>query len=599
MQLLLRGLIPKPASPRLKLRQFRRCNSSVARTVTTISLPQLLDDARDCFGENPIVLRKIDSIRNIAPSRTIKDYTIFEPKTISLGIVQSTDLKPGLFVDSLVVDPLSNDNKYDELIKQFRKSHPTSNIKIIYGANSEAIKGGVFTCKSPILNHELRLIQDAKPGDGLGKTLNRDLFNDLSFIEVNDKSFSQHAKIEGADSLNFNTTPQDNQITQSDCHIWVYVTSPNESIEKINDSPYFTIINESQDLSVGGRLMENHDPNTFGIDLDKLNKANILVSKSIKNVSRYLTLYQQSNINELLFTLNRETSGYKPLVLLLRSLLRDLHMQESDDVKIARQLKEEITVWAQNSHFELQSKVTPFLEHILLKELTKISQLIINSGDLTLVISNLLNGTRAPLKTGFFGKEIACYGSLEEATAKSHYLEGRIDALFPENEVQKPEECVDDFMVQLKGDVANKKLPELQSRINKFLTQEIIAAPFTIFTLCNVGYLYDLITLNTAFAVTALSIALTANTSQKKIISIISEFKDWYLEKLRLYIDNTTVFLGKRLNDNIASYETTQAKKKQIIKELQSAILEIENADKMLKNRSAVVVEKTGVKKNV
>lgn len=599
MQRLLSGLSPQPLFPRLKLRQFKRCNSSDPKTASSISLSQILDDARSYFGVDPKVLGKIDSISRIAPSGTIKDYKVFEPKTVSLGIVQSSDLKPGLFVDSLVVDPLSNDNKYDKLIQEFRKANATSNMKIIYGAKSEAIKRGIFTCKSPILNHELRLIQDAKPGDGLGKTLNRDLFNDLSFVEVNDKSFSQHVKIDGADSLDFNTSPQDSQITQSDCQIWVYVTSPNTNIERINDLPYFTIINESQGLSVGGRLMENHDPNSFEIDLNKLNEANTLVSESIKNVSRYLELYQQSNMNELLFTLNRETSGYKPLILLLRSLLRDLHLKNSDDVKIAKQLKEEITEWAQNSHFELQSKVTPFLENVLLKELTKISQLIINSGDLTLVISNLLNGTRAPLKTGFFGKEIACYGSLEEATAKSHYLEGRIDALFPENEVQKPEECVDDFMVQLKGDVANKKLPELQSRINKFLTQEIIAAPFTIFTLCNVGYLYDLITLNTAFAVTALSIALTANTSQKKIISIISEFKDWYLEKLRLYIDNTTVFLGKRLNDNIASYETTQAKKKQIIKELQSAILEIENADKMLKNRSAVVVEKTGVKENV
>lgn len=599
MQRLLSTLSPKPLFPRLKLRQFKRCNSSDPRTASSISLSQILDDARSHFGDDPRILGKIDSISRIAPSRTIKDYKVFEPKTISLGIVQSNDLKPGLFVDSLVVDPLSNDNKYDELIQEFRKANATSNMKIIYGAKSKAIKGGIFTCKSPILNHELRLIQDAKPGDGLGKTLNRDLFNDLSFVEVNDKSFSQHVKIDGADSLDFNTSPQDSQIIESDCQIWVYVTSPNTNVERINDSPYFMIINESQGSSVGGRLMENHDTNSFEVDLNKLNEANTLVSESIKNVSRYLELYQQSNMNELLFTLNRETSGYKPLILLLRSLLRDLHLKESDDVKIAKQLKEEITEWAQNSHFELQSKVTPFLENVLLKELTKISQLIINSGDLTLVISNLLNGTRASLKNGLFGKEVRCYGSLEDATAKSHYLEGRIDSLFPENKVQKPEKGVDDFIVELKGEVANEKLPELQSRINKFLTQEIIAAPFTIFTLCNVGYLYDFITLNTAFAVTALSIAVTANTSQKKIISIISEFKDWYLEKLRLYIDNTTIFLGKRLNANIASYESNQARKKQIIKELQFAIIEIEKIDKVLRHRGVEVVEKRGVKENV
>lgn len=581
MQRLLSSSSPKLLFSRLNLRQLKRFNSHVPKIYP---LSQILEDARLYFGKEQGVIEKIDSLKKIIPADTVKDYTEFEPTTISLGIVQSKDLKPGLFVDSLVVDPLSSDNKYDELISSFRKENPTSNLKIVYGSKNEAIRGGLFTFKSPILNRELRLIQDAKPGDGLGKRLNRDLFNNLSFVEVNDKSFSQHVKIEGANSLDFNTKPQDSQISPSDCQIWVYVTSPNSKVEKINDLPYFTIINEAQDLSVGGKLTESHDPNSFVIDLNKLHEANSLVSESIKNISRYLELYQQSNMNELLYTLNRETSGYKPLVLLLRSLLNDLHVRESDDVQVAKQLKGEITEWAQNSHFELQSKVTPFLENVLLKELTKISQLLINSGDLTLIISNLLNGTRVKLKSGLFGKDLECYGSLEEATAKSHYLEGKIDALFPDTKSQKPEKNVNDFIHELKGEVANKKLPELQSHINRFLTREIIAAPFTIFTLCNVGYLYDIITLNTAVAVTALSIAVTANTSQKKIIAIISAFKDWYLEKLRLYIDNTTVFLGKRLNDNIALYESTQAKRKEVISNLQSAIMEIEKADKLLKN---------------
>lgn len=574
----------------IRLQQVKRLNSTIKHSQVKKSLLEILEETKKYFGDsNNQISRKIESLKKITPLEKTIDFTNFEPKTISLGIVQSKDLKSGLFVDSLIVDPLSNENKTDDIIKQFRKTNPNSNIKIIYGTKNENIKGGVFKCKSPILNHELRLIQDAKLGDGTGKLLNRDLFNDLAFIEVNDKTFSQHVKVDGADNLDLNTISKDDKIKESDCQLWVYVTSSNGNIEKINDLPYFVIINESNESQVGGKLVESLNENNFQVDLNKLYEANNLIGESINNVSKYLKLYQESNMNELLYTINRETSGYKPLILLLRSLLRDLDIHESDDVKIAKELKDEITAWSQNSHFELQSKVTPFLENILVKDFTKISQLIINSGDLTLVISNLLNGTRVKLKTGLFEKEIECYGSLEDSIAKSHYLEGKIDALFPENKnnINRPTENVDNYLDDLKGEIANVKLPKLQSQINKFLIKEIIAAPFTIFALTNVGYIYDIVTLNTVIAVTALSIAVTANSSQKKVISIISDFKDWYLEELRLYIDNTMSLLGKRLNDNIKAYEISQVKKREIIHDLKSALIELETADEILKSGGA------------
>jgi hypothetical protein len=571
---------------KLKIRGFERFNHTLH---TYKPLIETLDNAITYFGSNPQVLNKINSLKKIVPKNE-SNYLEFQPSTITLGISQSKNIEPGLFVDSLIVDPLSNDNKAAKLIKEFRSANSNSNIKILGGFQDEAIGGGVFISKSPILNSETRLIQDAKLNDGTNKLLNRDLFNNLSFVEVNDKQFNHSIKVEGAESLNFDVLPKDDQIIESDCQIWVYVTSSTEKVEKINDLPYFVLNNNSKEIStIGTSLTENFKKNNFEVDLAKLNHANELVSENINNISEYLRLYQQSNMNELLYTINRETSGYKPLILLLRSLIRDLQFEESDDVEVSKELKQEITDWAQKSHFELQSKVTPFLENVLVKDLTKISQLIINSGDLTLIISNLLNGTRAKVKNGLFNEGVECYGSLQDAIANSYYLEGKIDTLFPEAVTPECEDSIENkitvnkFLYELQDKVASEKLPELQSNINKFLTKEIITVPFTIFALCNIGYLYDFVTLNTCFAITALSIAITANRSQKKIISIISEFKDWYLEQLRVYIEKTTTFLGERLVANISAYDLSQSKKRETVDELKLALLELEKADKKLK----------------
>ena len=407
-------------------------------------------------------------------------------------------------------------------------------------------------------------------------------------MEVNDSTFSQHIKLEGAETLDLNSNPKDNQIKESDIQLWVNILSSDGKVTKINDIPYLNIINtkiEDSSLDIGTSIKESLPEDTFEVDLDKINSANSMIMNDINNVSEYLKLYQKSNINELLFTINRETSGYKPLILLLRGLLKELHLDSSSDIKTAVQLKDENKEWSQHAHFELQSKVTPFLENVLLKDFTKITQLIYNSGDLTLVISNLLNGTRAKVKTSLFGEEIECYGTLNEASSKSHYLEGRIDTLFPESIQIKEQtkENVNDYLSNLQGKIANEKLPEVQSKINKYIINEIIAAPFTIFILSNIGYIYDLITLNSAFAFTALTLAVTLNTSHKKIISIITEFKDWYIEQLRLYIDNTTIFLGNKLNEHIKTFEETQIKKTEIMESLKNVINELEKRDKLMK----------------
>lgn len=549
-------------------------------------LSRTLDDIETYFSRDKKLQTKLDSAKHALPVASNTEDLGYVPATVTLGVVQSDDIKSGLFLDSIMTDALSSDDTYPRLLQEFRHKYPGENIKVVRGAVNDAIGGGIFESTSSLMNHESRLIQDAQFGDGSSKYLNRETFNDLAFVEVNDTTFSQHLKVDGTESIQLNETPKDDTIKESDIQIWVNISSGNAAVRRINDLPYFTVLNTTKESPrAGTSLSESLKEHTFPIDLGKLETANKLIKESIANTSTYLDLYRQSNINELLYTINQETSGYKPLILSLRSISRDLHLDSSSDIAVAKQLKQEIADWSQESHFELQSRVTPFLEEVLLKDFTRITQLLYNSGDLTLVISNLLNGTRAKVKNGLFGKEIECYGSLKESVSKAHYLEGRIDALFPDG-IYKGDEVseanlgkVDEFVDELQGKVANEKLPALQSQINKYLINDLLAAPSGVFVMCNVGYIYDFITLNTAVAVSALVLAATVNTSHKKIIRIIGEFKDWYLEQLRIHIDKTCELLGERLIRNIAEFETTQKKKSEIMLKLKTCIEDLEKAD--------------------
>lgn len=550
---------------------------------TTRTVAQILDDIPRHFETDLKLLNKIHALKSISPDTN--KFTEFTPKTITLGIVQSKDIQRGLFLNTLITDPLSDDNTCVKLLNQHRETRPSTNLKVEHHLTNSHISGGCFSSDSQFLSADFRLIQDAKLGDGSGKLLNRDIFNNLSLIEINDPTFSRTEQTEGAEELILTSNKKDNQITESECQTIVYVKSESSAVDRLNDLPYFEVINTSCETENRGTILKEHlRPNTFQIDLEKLEKGNQLMAESIQNVSEYLKLYQDSNINELLYTINRETSGYKPFILLLRSLIRDLEHSttEIDNTEILK-LKQEVLDWSQNAHFELQSKVTPFLDDVLVKDLSKFSQLVYNSGDLTLVVSNLLNGTRAKINTGLFKEPIECYGSLEESISGSHYLEGKIDAVIPAADSEGSK--VDQFLDDLKFQVSNEKIPALQSEINNILIKEIIAAPFTVFTVCNIGYIYDFIALNTAFALTALTAAITANTTQKKFIKMIVEFKDWYLEQLRLYIENTTVSLSQQLKSNIRNLELKNAERAKNLDELRSVLVKVEEADNILKHK--------------
>lgn len=76
---------------------------------------------------------------------------------------------------------------------------------------------------------------------------------------------------------------------------------------------------------------------------------------------------------------------------------------------------------------------------------------------------------------------------------------------------------------------------------------------------------------------------MTANTSQKSIIKVVSEFKDWYIDQLRVYIDKMGGLLVEKLDQNINDYELTQERKRTTVEELRSITSEIERIDSQLK----------------
>ena len=75
------------------IHQLKRFNSTTNNT----SINDLLNDCKLYFKENSTITKRIDTIKPIIPNL---DTNTFEPNTITLGINQSKELKPGLFVDA-------------------------------------------------------------------------------------------------------------------------------------------------------------------------------------------------------------------------------------------------------------------------------------------------------------------------------------------------------------------------------------------------------------------------------------------------------------------------------------------------------------------
>ncbi|KAG7840050.1 hypothetical protein KL942_002849 [Ogataea angusta] len=517
------------------------------------TLPDLLDKTRAIFPTNKTIRQKARQLLEL--TRETDGYTT----PVRIGIVQSPGIEPGLLTDVLVCDPLDSDQAWFTRLRQ-RQSEKRANQWVRFGEN------GV---KSPFLSRELRVIQSATLGDGSTRNeLHREEFRDIELLEINDPQ-SLHT-----DSGVSETTAAVQSSSPKECHLYIYVkTRPGEPLE-INNYPSLSVLN-TQVQETGGSFQLQTQGN-IAVDLEKARLANELLMESPNNVSRYLELVKKSNISALLFTLSRETSANRPTALLLQSLLSDIDQQlkfeeKPDLVKEVDALKKEIEAWAQMSHFELQSKIAPYLQDVLIQRFSKITQIVPNIDEFDLVLSKYLFDDETYVQKSMFNfTPVKCHGSLLDSTAKLNYLEGKIDLLLPAN--AEPSQPLAHPVAVLKHRVLNKDLPDLRQKISRIVLHNLATINLPAFAVCTVGHVIDYISMDTAVAVVVLSFAISSNSISKAVFRRLDAFRNAYTESLRTSIDRSLEHLRSRLNRNLEQNGLNKGGKQDLRRQLSSAL---------------------------
>ncbi|VEU24003.1 DEKNAAC105093, partial [Brettanomyces naardenensis] len=283
----------------------------------------------------------------------------------------------------------------------------------------------------------------------------------------------------------------------------------------------------------------------------------------------------------MLYTLGKETSGYRPLILLLTSLLIDLRNSlgtegVDDDIQLT-QLRRQIAEWTQNSHLELQTKVTPYMDEVIMNKFTKLFQVVGNSDQLALTMANYMFNDQLQVKKSLFSSPIRCHGSLVDSNSNLNYLEGKIDGIFPSDEKNEP---LSDPLKGLKKNVTQNMLPSLQGKLNCIFLKESIEIPLPVFCITTWGYIIDYIDLNTGAAIFTFSLALAAYKMSQGIYKEVSKFKDEYLDDLRVTIDKNLVYLNDKLSQNVNKYGSQLKVKTKLIEQLDA---EVENVTSVQK----------------
>ncbi|KAH3662496.1 hypothetical protein OGAPHI_005748 [Ogataea philodendri] len=516
----------------------------------TPSLDDLLERTKAIFPTNRIITKKARQLVELgAGSRP-------DLLPIKIGVVQSPSITPGLFLDVLLCDPLDPDQSWFEQLRQ-RRTTKKDNFWVRYGEN------GV---KSPILSRDLRVIQNETVGDNSSKNeLHRELFRNIEFLEINQPDLLHQS---GSQVSETTSTVQNSVPT--DCHLYIYVKSrPGEPLE-VGDYPSLTVLNTS--IQEHGASFQSQTHDDLVVDLEKANLANKLLLESPNNVSKYLELVKNSRITSLLFTLSRETSGDKPFVLLLQSLLSDIDQQlkfeqKPDIVREVDSLKKEIDSWAQLSHFELQSKIAPYLNDVLIQRFSKVAQIVPNIDDFDLVLSKYLFDDETYIQKSMFNfTPVKCHGSLLESTAKLNYLEGKVDLLLPPS-TQEPEPLASPLSI-LKHKVINSDLPALQNQVSRTVLHNLAAINLPVFAVCSVGHVIDYISVDTAVAIVVFSFAISSNNISKAVYRYLAEFKNRYLDNTRTSIDRSFEHLRQRLERNLEENGLNKEEKQRLRQQL-------------------------------
>lgn len=574
------------------LREVRWSSSKNTRTLGAV-----LDQIEHFYGNNKTISDKIQSLRPIIPSQEGE----FERKTITLGVVHGKGVSGGLLTNALISDPFSS-TPPTPLVNEFRRSHMGKNIKIVpanFAVNdaNEYLGGGVFKLKSPFLSADNRVLYDAKQGDGTSRYLEtlreRGLLNDIAIVEVNDQGFSPIEDVKGVEEISI-SEPSNEVIGPNDAQVWVYVTNEATDVNLLNDYPYTVVINDTATLNTLGNVVDQTKPTDSKVDLAKVEEADTLIGEDVKNVSAFIRLHRESNIHELLYGLTQTTAGYTVLVHLLRSLVRDVvsieqgegkttqRLVDMDDSQIRTKLEAQVKHWSQDAHYELQSTVEPYLGQVLEHKYAGILQLVIHAGDLSVVLSNILLEARDDIKVrqGLFGRIIEGHGSLKDQWSNGKYLEGKMDALAPCGDVSKEEAkmgAVESVERSVNKKLTEKILPELQGKLNDLLVQNLTIPPLVTGLVTSIGFIEDMITLNTGCALTVFAIALGAFRAQGGISRVMAHAKLQWMEELRRAVEDANRRLWNKVATNVAEKGQQDSQRQETLAELRRHLAELES----------------------
>ncbi|GME86146.1 unnamed protein product [Ambrosiozyma monospora] len=414
----------------------------------------------------------------------------------------------------------------------------------------------------------------------------------MDLIEINDPNYQDFAGVENAETITFaNKKPEAANDVSKDCHLYIYVKTKDSDLLELNDYPSLTVLNNHKE-EVGSNFKSGSQ--SPAADLELLLQANETLVKDPSHVSEYIDLLKKSKFNSVYFTLNKETSGYRPTILLLKSLLGNLtnELKHSDNQQLTNEvdrLRSQINEWSQLSHYELQSKIAPYLQNTIMNKFTKVSQLIYYSEELSLIISNCIFDAEEEVQTSLLSltKE-KCHGTLVDSASKLNYLEGKIDAILPaETSISSSTYTTNTPLKELKKQVTEVKLPQLQEQVNGLLLSNFGKTTVPVFVITALGDLLNYIDLNTAVAFTALSIALASYNVGKDAYKLMKKFKDWYLDNLRISIDKNLAYLNNKLDDNVKVYGLDLDGKKSHIEKLNEELDKLETVEKALEKTAS------------
>ncbi|GMF97964.1 hypothetical protein B5S33_g2526 [[Candida] boidinii] len=643
-------------------------NSSTPNTNKSGIVPKgasIKDHVELCYQKFKAVSsigKKLQALEDIIPELNSNDLisnketATFIPSTIRIGIISSPTVTRGNMLDAIINDPLEIDQSGFQLLKENRlKSNRTNIIKylttpVFQPADPDT---DVYWLPSPILNKDTRVIQHKDVGINSQDTqsfgLNKDFFNDIEFIEIYDKNNSKI--IESSNNEDLQNKNQDveeiimNPLIQKDkilknCHLYIFVKSSiGEKLPiEYQDWPVLEIVDHELDLAF------DSEQTPMVIDFAKVNEANELLNQSTSNSSEYLNLLKKSNIFKFLYLINRETSGYRPSIALMRSVIRDIYKQiETENVETktnnsndindtdynvsltelssserlqqleskGKELNEEINKWAQSSHYELQSRVMPFFDKVFVYKYSKLHELFLRLDDLDLVMaSNIFapEGVKSNKnsifstffkfskdKDGKFDKRFKSvnedfyYGSLRDSIAQLNYLEGKIDTATENLTLTKinnnqANELIDleSPMKKVEEKTINIKLPELLESIQTSMFNNLAKISLPTFMVTSSFFILGYMELNTSIAILIFSIVLALNNISKESIKQVYGFRTWYLNQVRMSIDESKNLLKGKVNSKLGVTKTIINDDFKVIDELAKDLQNLEKIENNL-----------------